>query len=132
VEVSGKTRFYHPCECIFLVVGMQVQFLKYETGPGTLLKGTSPRAMAGKDPLLPPLRCNHTATRAVGYDVTQMGTFHPKVNYETLEYVIYEQVYRNWRNPTIAMHVQEDERLCRFEDVRRPADLTNQARALDG
>jgi hypothetical protein len=88
--------------------------------------------MTGKPPRSLSLRCNHTATKAVGYDVTKMRFFRLNDDPETFEYVIDEQVYRNWRNPTIAMHVQEDERLCRVEDVRRLADPTNQARALDG
>jgi hypothetical protein len=87
--------------CIFLVVGMQVKFLKYETGPDTLVKGTSVCLVSS--PLcadLYHLRCDHIATEAVGYDVTQMGTFRPKVDPATLEFVMYERVIRDphwWR-----------------------------------
>jgi hypothetical protein len=36
-----------------------------------------------------------SATKAVGYDVTQMGTFRPKVDPATLEFVLYERVIRD-------------------------------------
>lgn len=39
--ISDHTRIYNPMNCIFLVVPLQVEFTKYETGPSTILEGTS-------------------------------------------------------------------------------------------
>jgi hypothetical protein len=37
---SGEACLYDPMRCICLMVGMQVKFMKHETGPGTIVKGT--------------------------------------------------------------------------------------------
>jgi hypothetical protein len=81
---SGEAWLYDPMRCICLVVGQQVRFLGYETGPHALMKGTSPLCYAGKDfanchlsadpsHCVLPISCESRRLRYIGYQHVPPG-----------------------------------------------------------
>jgi hypothetical protein len=99
LKIGGKTRVYDPDFCTALVAGDQVKFLKYETGPDVLVKGTSVLYLLLRSESL--MLCfpasfllQSLVSKAVGYDSRRMNTYNLKFEPEDREYVIYEQVFR--------------------------------------